>query len=329
MKNGLRFVSRLSLIFFPFLTMAQPKKIRDELKRANQYEESKKMDTYHVYEKYLTTEQRYQLNIYYWELKVDVPIENAKNYWLLEAARDNNVCAQINMAYSYKVGRTVKKDSNKSRYWLLKAIDNQSASAWYYYGLISLNDVFSKSTNDSALFFLEKAREKNILDAGLALSFCLKYGLKTKKNDSLAEQYFSEYKNLLELTNNKFKENNPNLDSSIFCPTGFCDTKLIENQIAQRLKDLQSDSLLEILIESNGNSSYLSQQQSWDKAYLIRNTFIGSGLDPKRVSFSYGGSGISSIVKITFRKREEDFLGNSPPPPVPNLIQKYFILECK
>ena len=156
MKSFLRYIFGFFLLFLPFFVHAQPKNILDELKRAGKYEESKKFDTYHVYEKYLTTEQRYELNMYYWRLKVDIPNENAKNYWLLKSALANNVCAQINLAYSYKIGRTVNKDSNKCRYWFLKAISNNSSHALFYYGLSCINGVFAKSTNDSAIYFLQK-----------------------------------------------------------------------------------------------------------------------------------------------------------------------------
>lgn len=88
---------------------AQPRKVKEELKRAEKYDERKKFDTYHVLEKCLNAQQRYELNMYYWEVHVYVPHESANNYWLLAAARNGNVCAQINVAYSYQAGRILKK----------------------------------------------------------------------------------------------------------------------------------------------------------------------------------------------------------------------------
>ncbi len=329
MKDYIKSIFSYTLIFLPFLSIAQTKKIRDEIKRAGKYEESKKFDTYHVYEKYLTTEQRYHLNMYYWGLCVDAPNENSKNYWLLKSARANNVCAQINLSYSYKIGRTVNRDSIKCRYWLLKAINNKSTSALFYYGLSCTNGVFSKSANDSALFFLEKANESKMAEACLAISYCYKYGINAIKNDSLAMKYFLIYKRFFTTNYNRLKENFADLDSSIYCPTGYCNRELIEIQIPNYLKQLQSDSLLELSIECSGNGNYLEQQQSWDKSNFIRTIFVENGLDQKRISFNYGGNGNLSIVKIIVKTRTEEFMNIFPPPPIPNLRQKYFILECE
>lgn len=314
-------------MLFPLLSLSQSKKILDELKRASKYEENKKMDTYHVYERYLSNAQRYELNMYYWRERVLVPNENARNFWLLKSAEDGNTCAQINLAYCYKIGRVVKMNTTNCRIWLLKAIGHKSSQALYYYALNCLDNTFTKSVTDSAIQYLLQADQKNVRDASLALGYCYKYGLKTNINDSIAYFYYNQYIKIPKLENDYSSNYSFSLDSSIFCPNGFHNKELILTQIDHFLNQLQIDSQLVITIKTNGNSSYVTQQLSWDKAKEIRTMFIDNGVSPERICFWYGGRGNNSIVEILVTPKNKEFVDVYPPPPVPN-IGKHIVLEC-
>lgn len=310
------------IIFLPLFTLGQTKKITDELKRASKYDERKRMDTYHVLEKYLTNAQRYELNMFYWNESVNVPKENAKNYWLLNSALDGNICAQINLSYSYKTGRIVKKDSNNCRNWLLKAINNRSNKALYYYGLNCLDNTFKKIVSDSATYYFLQADIKGITEASLAIAYCYKYGLKIIQNDSAAYSYYTKYVKKDYYSNYSFS-----LDSSIFCPNGFCSKDLIKQQLNKYLEKLRSDTQLVLYIKTNGNSSYETQQLSWNKANIIRTFIIDNGINADRICLFYGGNGNNSIVEILVTNRDEQFINILPPPPVPN-FGKNIVLEC-
>jgi hypothetical protein len=319
------FIFIISII--PIFLTAQPRKIKDELRRASKYSESKKMDTYHVYEKYLTNAQRYELNMYYWRERVAVPNENLRNYWLLNSAEDGNTCAQIHLAYSYKIGRVVKKDSVSCRKWLLKAKAKKSSQALYYYGLNCLDNTFTKKVSDSAIQYFLQAENEDIIDASLALSFCYKYGLKTKKNDASAYNYYNKYIKLNKTKNDFYSNYSFSIDSSIFCPNGFYNRELIIQQIEDFIKQLKANSNLVLYIKTNGYSSYVTQQLSWDKANEIRTIFIDEGIASERICFQYGGGGNNSIVEILLLTKAEDFINVYPPPPVP-YFRKYFMVEC-
>ncbi len=322
MKNFLLF----PIIFLaPLFAFAQSNKIRAELKKAAKYEEQKKFDTYHVYEKYLTDQQRFELNMYYWELYVDIPHENPNNYWLLNAAKKNNVCAQINVAYSYLVGRTVKKDSKQAKYWLQRAINNNSITANYYYALHILMD--TKKDEDSLLWYLEKATTFN--DANVALGFIYQYGIHTQKNQTLADEYFVKYKNNLPIRQREIFEKEYSIENSIFCPNGFCSKELVAAQTETIISTLQKDTLANVFIKTNGAYNYLMQQQSWDKAICIKKILVELGIKPQRILFEYGYIGNSSIVEITTQIRNDATTNNDAPPPHPYMFNKYFILQCK
>lgn len=327
MKRYKKYIIISIIILLPILITAQSKKIKDELRRASKYTESKRMDTYHVYEKYLNNAQRYELNMYYWRERVAVPNENSRNYWLLKSAEDGNTCAQIHLAYSYKIGRVVKKDSNACRKWLLKAIDGKSSQALYYYALSCLDNTFMKKIADSTIHYLLQADQKDIKDASLALGYCYKYGLNSNKHDSIAYSYYNRYLKTHKLENNYYSNYSFSLDSSIFCPNGFYSRELIMLQLDEFINQLKSNSNLVLDIKTNGNSSYVTQQLSWDKANDIRTIFIEKGVSPDRICLHYGGGGNTSIAEILITTREEHFINVYPPPPVP-YFRKYFLLEC-
>lgn len=322
----IRYILNLIIILTCLQTttsIAQTKKIRDELRRAKNYEESKKFDTYHVYEKYLTNQQRFELNMYYVGLHVKIPNENKNNFWLYNSAKDGNTCAQINLAYSYKIGRIVNKDSNNCRKWLLQAIKSKSDLAYYYYGLCCMDNTFDKEVCDSAIFYLKEADKRKIADASLALTFAYKYGIHTEKNDNDANYYFNKYKEVLKQTKTDFA-----LSNAILIPNGFNLASLLSIQLREQIIELSKDSQLVVTIKTNGNSSYLTQQLSWDKASSLRHYLISHGINPDRICIWYGGQLNTSIVELLIARRDGEFVNVYPPPPVPNYERTIF-LECE
>jgi Sel1 repeat len=301
----------------------QTKRIKDDLKRAIKFDESKRMDTYHVYEKYLTNEQRFELNMYYVNQHVKIPNENEKNFWLRKSAIDGNTCAQINLAYSYKIGRVVKKDSNNCRKWLLNAIKEYSDLANYYYGLCCLDNSFTKKVCDSAIYYLKEADNRKIEDASLALACAYKYGIQTEKNETEANNYFSKFKDY-----NNSKGTELKLTNIILLPNGFNYTNLLNTQLYKSITALNTDSQLVVTIKTNGNSSYLTQQLSWDKANSIRLYLNSKGINNERICICYGGQYNNSLVEIVISKRDNKFVNIFPPPPVPN-YQKTIFLGCE
>lgn len=321
-KNSIVVLCILALVL-PVLVKGQTKKIKDEIRRASKYQDQqKKWDTYHVYEKYLTNEQRYELNMFYWYSSLNVPKETSSNYWLLNSAKDGHIGAQLNLAYSYKIGRIVKKDSSLCRKWLLIAMGAKSNAACYYYGLNCLDNTFPPKVADSAIFYLLKARQENSSLANYALSFCYKYGLKTTKNDSLATFYYSEYKNSFTLKD--IEMDLDYLNKSIFCPDGFCNQSLIRMQIDKFLMQLNEnqDFVLEIRAKGEG---LRGQQPSWEKAFNIRRAFIDNGISPERIKFQFGTDGHPASVSLIVGEKDKYFHFDVPSPPCPR-IRKNLIL---
>jgi hypothetical protein len=323
-------MTRYIITFMTFLICAQintlfgqTKRIKDELKRAIKFEESKKMGTYHVYEKYLTNAQRFELNMYYVNQNVKIPNENEANFWLKNSAIDGNICAQINLAHSYKIGRIVKKDSNNCRKWLLNAIKDKSDLANYYYGLCCLDNTFTNKVCDSAIFYLKVADNRKIEGASLALAYAYKYGIQTEKNESEANYYFNKYNDYYSSTKKELT-----LTNTILLPSGFNFTNLLNKQLYETLSALNKDSQLVVTIKTNGNGSYLTQQLSWDKANSIRLYLNSKGINRERICIWYGGQYSNSIVEILINKRNDEFENIFSPPPFPNYDRKIF-LECE